>query len=274
MKTIIVLTALAISCIFFFSETVMAWDELITNDTAKLVESGRVFIDGKLMYRTASKFYDGDSKSQDLAENMSYMSIPLRGKYSISDEVQTFAIIQVTSADDGVDSNTGIGDIWLGAKWAVRPDGLITIRGALDLPTGDDNKNLGKTGGFGLDAGFLTGIQNGPIDLNGQFGLRYNAKSSDTDIEPGVCVYLDGRAGYNFTEQISGKIGLEFMSWGESKVNGTTSKNSEVNWLEVSIGPRYKFNETIALFLDATYDILGKNTPLSTGAIIGFVYGY
>ena len=274
MKPIIVLTALVMTGSSMFSETAMAWDELITNDTSSIKETGNVSIDGTLMWRSASKFYNQDSKSQDLANDMTSMSLPLRGKYCVSDFVQTFAIIQIISTDNGVDSNTGLGDIWLGAKWAVMPDGLFTIRGALDLPIGDDKNNLGKPGGFGLDAGFLTGITNGPIDLNGQFGLRYNAEDADTKIEPGIGVYLTGQAGYILTEQISGNLGMEFMSWGENKVNNQTDKGSEVNWLELSIGPRYKFNETIALFLDATYDILGKNTPMSMGFILGFNYGY
>ena len=274
MKTLFVFTALAIACIFMFSGTAMSWDGLISNDTAYLTEQGMVSIDASMMWRSASRFYDSDSESMDLGKDISSMSIPLKGKYGINEFVQTFAIIQINSADNGIDSNTGIGDIWLGAKWAVRPDGLFTIRGALDLPLGDDKKSLGNPGGYGLDVGFLTGIRNGAIDLNGQFGLRYNSEDPDTKIEPGICVYLDGKAGYLLTENISGNIGLEFMSWGEGKIDNETDKSSEINWLELSIGPRYIFNETILLFLDVTYDLLGKNTPLSTGAILGLSYNY
>ena len=274
MKTIIVLAALAITGIFLFSETAMAWDELITNDTSYIKESGSVTINGQGMWRTASKFYDKDTKAQDLAKDMTYLSIPLRGKYCINDFVQTFAIVQIISTDDGDKNYSGLGDIWLGAKWAVRPDGLITIRGALDLPIGYDKKGLGKPGGYGLDAGFMTGIKNGPIDLNGQFGLRYNAESADTNIEPGTCVYLAGKAGYNLTEQLIGHFAMEFMNWSDRKVDKIVQKNSGINWLELRIGPDYKFNETIFLRLDLTYDIMGKNTPLSKGVIFCVDYGY
>ena len=275
MKTILVLSALALTSIFLFSETAMAWDELISNDTSYIKESGSVSIDGTVMWRTASKFYDNSSNAQDMSNDMTSMSIPLKGKYCINDYVQTFALVQIISTDNGVDNKQGLGDIWLGAKWAVRPDGLFTIRGALDLPIGDDKNNLGRTGGFGLDAGFMTAIKNiRSIDLNGQFGLRYNAEDADTNIEPGICVYLDGKAGYNLTEQFSCNIGLEFMNWADTKVNNNAVKNSGINWLELSVGPLFKFNETITLFFDVTYDIMGKNTPLSTGAIVGFMYGY
>lgn len=275
MKTILVLFVLAMTSIVLFSGNAMAWDALISNDTSAIKQSGDVAIDGAVMWRSASKFYDSGSKAQDLANDMTAMAIPLRGLYGINEFVQTFAIIQIISRDDGIDSNSGLGDIWLGAKWAVRPDGLFTIRGALDIPVGDDKNNLGNPGGFGLDVGFLTAISNGKsIKLDGQFGLRYNAEDPDTNFEPGVCVYLDGKTRVNFTEQVSGNVGLEFMSWGEGKTNGTASKSSEVNWLEVSAGPRYHFSDTIIIFLDATYDILGKNTPLSTGVIAGFSYNY
>jgi maltoporin len=275
MKTFIALTALTLASMFLYTGTAIAWDELISNDTSYISESGTVSIGGKLMYRTASKMYDQNSKSQDLGNDMTLMAIPLRGKYSVNDFVQTFALIQIISADNGIDSNTGLGDIWLGAKWAVRPDGLFTIRGALDLPIGDDKKGLGKTGGYGLDVGFMTGIRSeSAIDLSGQFGLRYNSEDTDTKIEPGIGVYLDGQVDYNFTEKFGANIGLEFMSWAEGKVNNVTDKSSEINWLEVSIGPNYKFNDKINLYIDVTYDILGKNTPLSTGVIAGFFYNY
>jgi len=42
----------------------------------------------------------------------------------------------------------------------------------------------------------------------------------------------------------------------------------------VRIGPDYKFNDAIALRLDFTYDILGKNTPQSMGVIFCVDYGY
>jgi len=274
MKRIIVLTALAITGSFLFSGNAMAWDELISNDTPQIKQSGDVSIDGTIMWRTASKYYDSGSNSQDLANDMTSMSIPLRGRYGINEYVQTFAIVQIVSNDNGVDTNTGLGDLWLGAKWAVRPDGLFTIRGALDIPTGDDKNNLGRTGGFGLDAGFMTGIINGPIDLKGQFGIRYNAEDADTKIEPGTCLYLDGKAGLNLSKQFSGNVGLEFMSWAEGKTNNVKDKSSEVNWLEMSLGIAYRFDTTYMLFVDGTYVVLGKNTPLSIGGIAGIKYRY
>ncbi len=274
MKTILFLATLAMTSIFLFAENAMAWDALITNDTPFLNESGTTTINAKIMWRTASKEYNADTKAVDLANDVTSMSIPLRGKYCVNDFVQTFAIVQLVSTDDGVNSNTGLGDLWLGAKWAVRPDGLFTIRGALDLPTGFDKKGLGNPGGYGLDIGFMSGKISGPINLNGQFGLRYNAESTDTNILPGICVYLAGKVGYSFTEQLLGHAGLEFMNWDDSKINGVNASNSGINWLEVRVGPDYTFNESIMLRLDATYDILGKNTPQSMGLIFCLDYAY
>lgn len=279
MKTILVLITLTIASIFSFSETALSWDALITNDTSWIKKNdptylGSITINGQMMWRTANKFYNADSKAKDLADDMTLFSFPLRGSYSVNDFVQTFAIIQFLSVDDGVNNDAGMGDLWLGAKWAVRPDGLFTIRGALGLPTGYDKKGLGDRGGYGLDAGFMTGIINGPIKLNGQFGLRYNAESTDTNILPGICVYVDGKAGYHFNDKFNGNVGLEFMNWDDSKTNDIKDPNSQINWLEASLGIGYKWNETIGLFLDGTYDIFGKNTPLSTGFIFGFSYGY
>jgi len=222
MKTIIAFAALA--SMFLFSQTAMAWDELITNDTSTIKEPLHTTINAKVMWRTASKVFDSNSKTQDLAKDMTYMSIPLRGKYVINEFVQTFAIIQLNSFDDGVNSNMGIGDLWLGAKWAVRPEGNITVRGAINLPFGDDKKGLGHPGGYGLDVGFMTGKTVGSIVLNGQFGLRYGSEDTDTKIEPGIGVYLAGKAGYSFSEQVIGHAALEFMSWGEQKLDNKAQK--------------------------------------------------
>ena len=44
--------------------------------------------------------------------------------YIIREDFETFAILPIVSTDDGTNSESGIGDIWLGANYSIIPEGV------------------------------------------------------------------------------------------------------------------------------------------------------
>jgi len=175
MKKVLGLVILTMG-IFLFSTVAMAYDDLITDDTSAVKEVKAMTGKASLLFQTAGDVYDADGEKQELADDTTHIRVPLKFSYVIIDKLEGFAILPIVSLDAGGDSNSGIGDIWLGAKYAVMPDGVFTVRGALDLPVGDDDKGLGNAGGFGIDIAAMTTKQMDAIGLNGQLGIRYNAR--------------------------------------------------------------------------------------------------
>jgi hypothetical protein len=272
MKKAIVLSVFAIMGAFLFTATAMAYDDLITNDTAAVKAPGGLCGSVSLLYTTASKCWDADSKSQDLADDATQLRIPIRVNYGVMDKLTVFGILPYAKWDMGDNGESGVGDIWLGAKYAVMPNGCFTVRGALDLPTGDDKKGLGNAGGFGVDVGAMSMYKMEQINLNGQVGLRYNAEDGDTKYKPGIGIYFDVEGSYSFTEMVDGLAGIEFMTAGDGQVNGKDAKNSGGNYVDLNVGASYKLGEKMGLRGDIIYTIAGKNVNQNMGVLLKFGY--
>jgi hypothetical protein len=229
-----------------------------------------------IRYSTADDAFDQDGEKQDIGDTGTELRIPLMADYVVINNLKAFAIIPFISqnkyaSSDGKD-NSGIGDIWLGAKYAVMPEGLLTVRGALDIPTGDDQKVCGNPGGFGIDVAALTSKKMDKILLNGGVGIRYNTEDSDTKWQPGLGIYLTGSAIYMATEKLPVGVNLTYFNQGDGKYDGNDAKKSVVNWLELAVGTHYLFNETILAGIELEYKLTGTNTPADLGIAIGLGY--
>jgi len=258
MRKGIALAALCMLGALVFSSTAMAYDDLITYDTAAVKAVGGLCGTVGLPYATASKAWNADGDSGDLNDNMTGMSLPVRINYGVMEKLTVFGVVPVFNKwDQGSAGESGFGDIWLGAKYALIP--ALTVRGALDLPTGDDKKGLGNPGGFGIDVAAMSSQQVDKIGLNGQVGLRWNAEDGDTKWAPGLGIYLDAEGVYSFTQAIDGKVGIEFMSAGDGKFNGNDAKDSGGNYLDLKVGGVYKLNEKMNLGANLFYALAGKN---------------
>ena len=258
---------------FLFSASAMAYDDLLSlTHYSSIGEQGSKWGNIGLRYSTAGDMLDKDGEKQSLPNDATGIRIPIWASHTLREKLQVFAILPIVSTDDGTNSESGIGDIWLGAKYAVIPEDCLTIRGALDIPTGDDVKGLGNAGGFGIDIAALTQKQMDKFELQGQLGIRYNGEDSDTKWKPGIGFYLVGRAEYAFTEKIGGIVGLTYFNQGDGEAGGTELKDSKVNWLEISIGGYYSISEDFWVAPVLDYTLTGSNTlaELSIGVYVGY----
>jgi len=258
MRKGITLAALCMLGALVFSTTAMAYDDLITDDTAAVKAVGGLCGSVGFVYSTASKGWDADGNSGDLADNATGMRLPIRVNYGVMDKLTVFGILPVyTSVDPGTGSESGLGDIWLGAKYSVMP--ALTLRGALDIPSGDYKKGLGNAGGFGVDVAAMSAYKMDKIDLNGQVGLRYNVEDG-AKMAPGLGIYVDVEGLYAFTEAINGKVGIEFMTVGDGKIDGNDSPFAKGStYTDLKVGGAYKVNEKCGIGADLFYTLAGKN---------------
>ncbi|MFC1541854.1 hypothetical protein ACFL50_05330 [Candidatus Latescibacterota bacterium] len=120
----------------FISSSAFAFDELITGAHSNVIAPGNFSIGGRLVYLTASDNFDADGEKQELTDNTTSFRIPLYFDYGIMENLSAIAVLPIVSMDMAGQSETGIGDIWIGAKY--RALGMFTVRGALNLGTGDD----------------------------------------------------------------------------------------------------------------------------------------
>ncbi|MFC1607675.1 transporter [Candidatus Latescibacterota bacterium] len=269
MKKVTVL-ALVVIGVIFLSSTVFAYDDLIKNDLGGVGQAGSMWGSIRMLYASAGDMYDADGDKQSLGDDSTDLRVLLKGNYGIMDNLNAFVILPFDKWDMGDAGESGLADIWLGAKYAVLPDHLLNIRGALDLPIGDDENGLGNAGGFGIDVAASTWIR--PTDkfgYRGQLGIRYNGEDGDTKWKPGLGFYLEGGAGYQISEPISLFGGLEFMTVGEGQFDGNDADDSGVNWLELKVGCNYKIKEGMGISGQVLYTLMGKNTDAGFGIFLG-----
>lgn len=250
-----------------------AWDDLVfLTGMAYIGETGRITGSAGFKYSSAGDWYDANGDKQDLADSETELRIPFVGTFTPVRNVQAFAIVPIVNFDDGTDSNSGIGDIWLGAKYAVLPQGMLTIRGALDLPTGDDKKTLGDEGGFGFDIAALTQKPMDSFMVGGQVGVRVNAEDGDTKLKPGVGIYANGYVDYAFTPRIPGWFRLTYFSRGDGEYDGMELADSNVNWMVLDVGGAVAITDMVQAGADIAYTLAGTNalTDVAFGLFVSY----
>lgn len=261
--------------VMFAASTAFAYDNLITNDTSAVQGAATMKAEAAVVYTSASKCFDKDSESVDYADDMTGLQIPIKFRYGVMDKLEAFGVLGVLNKwDQGDFGESGVGDLWLGAKYSVMPEGLFTVRGAVLIPLGDDEKGLGNAGGFGIDVAAMTAKQMDAIGLNGQVGVRYAAEDSDTKIQPGFGIYIDGEGSYAISEALKAQLGIEVMTTGDSKVDGNDAKDTGTMSIELNVGGAYTLAENMALKADVLYNLAGTNTDQYFGVLVAFQYGF
>jgi len=260
---------------FLFATTAFAYDHLITNDTAKIMDQGAIKAEASVLYTTASKAFDADGESVDLPDDATRLMIPLKVRWGckLVPGLELTAILPFEKWDMGDAGESGIGDLWIAGKYGLMPEGVLTLRGAVDVPLGDDEKGLGQTGGFGIDVAAMTQKQLSMIKVDGQVGLRYNVEDGDTKIQPGLGIYLDGEGSYALSEVLSLQAGVELMFVGDSKWDGNDVADSAANQIEINVGAMYSLNEKMCIKGDVLYNVAGKLTDQYFGILVRLAYG-
>jgi hypothetical protein len=253
----------------FFYAGAFAYDDLVTNDAAETNAAGEIRASLGLVYLTAAKTFDSDGESVDLAKDSSQLRVPLKVSYGIRDRFTLFAVLPYASLDNGSKTTSGIGDVWLGVKYRLLPENLLTLRGTLDLTVdSDDASGPGNPGGPGIDLALMTIQRMDRIGLDAQAGFRVNGED-ENKFAPGTGFYLDVVGGYSFTEAFQGKAGLQFKSVGDGKMNDATVKSGN-HTLDLTVGAAYRINERMDVRGDILYTLAGKNVPRNFGVALAF----
>lgn len=267
--------AILLAAVLLASTSAMAFDSLITNDTSAVQGAATMKAEAELLYTSASETFDSESEAQDYADDMTMLVIPLKFRYGVMENLEAFGVLTALNKwDQGDFGESGVGDLWLGAKYSLMPEGLLTLRGALGIPLGDDDKGLGNAGGFGIDVAAMTGKQMDAIGLNGQVGLRWAAEDGDSKMQPGLGIYLDGEGSYALTEALKAQLGLEVIMVGDSKWDGNDVKDSGTTSIELNVGACYSVAENMGLKGDILYNLAGTNTDKYFGVLLAFQYGF
>jgi hypothetical protein len=249
----------------------LAYDDLITNDAHSLIADGGVSLGASLLYTTAGKSYDSGGNSADLAKDIAQMRIPLRASYGFSDKINAFIMIPVVVCDDRANRETGVGDLWLGAKYTLLPENLLTFRGALALAMDDDNaKGPGSPGGPGIDVAIMGMKQTGMYGINAQAGIRLNSEDEDK-FAPGLSFYAMAEGSHSLTEAIRGIAGIEFKTAGDGKNDGADAKTA-TSYLDLRLGAEYQLAGKTGLRGDIMYTLMGKRDLQNLGILIRFGY--
>jgi hypothetical protein len=194
------------------------------------------------------------------------------------ENLEVFGILPIVSISKELngEDKSGIGDIWLGAKYAVMPEGALTIRGALDLPTGSDKDGLGNEGGFGIDVAALTAKKMDKFGIDGQVGVRWNAEGPKDagKITPGIGVYVNVEGSYAIMDKLDGFLGIEYAMAGDQKADGTKVDKSSMAVCNLNVGAKYMCMEKCGLRGDVFFPVTAKNTWTGdAGIIISLVIG-
>jgi hypothetical protein len=256
MGYIILVSMIIFICMFAFTVSLMAYDDLLT-DWAGLNTARSLGIQGNIIYGTASKSFDKDGEKFDA--DATNIRIPIFAQYGISDKLNVNATVPIVSTKNG-DTESGIGDIWLGLKYSVLGDELLNARVSVQLPSGDDDKGLGNPGGVGVNVGVHAFKPiNESIILTGQAGLRFAGEDSDTKWAPGMMIYVFPVVGYRVNETITVGAGVEAVMAGDGQMDGTDMDDTGINWIEPWIYGIYTLPNGMECMCSIGNVVSGKN---------------
>jgi len=225
------------------------------------------FVQGYPAYVTASKIYDADGESQDLANNWKGFSFAVRPSYcgTVNNHRWTLsAVVPYASYDLGVgETQSGISDVQVSAAywlWDNRNNNYLSVWFWTDVPTGDDEKGLG-TGQMNLRPGLAYSWDKYPYQVQTSAFYNLRMKNSDTELKPGDEIWANFSVGYSF--QPNFMLGAELeSSWGQDeKLNSVTVTDSKENSFKVGPSVQYQLMPNLGFKVKGLYTAFGKNTP-------------
>ena len=114
-------------CLFSFAGSLMAYDDMM-NYWGGRGNAQELNLNAYIVYMNASQAFDKDGEKFDA--DATNIRIPIKVRYGITDKISALAILPVVSTKNG-NSESGIGDAWIGLKYRVLPEGLLNARIAI-----------------------------------------------------------------------------------------------------------------------------------------------
>lgn len=195
-----------------FAASAGAYDFLYTGDTAMTHDAGSFGVGGNFLYMMADSYYDEEGESQDFddEEKSTHMYIPVDIYYSVLDQLEIgiqpkFLMLKYECCETRADEyeGTGIGDIWVDAKYMFMAEPVMTARVGVKIPVGtapggtgwldEDGEDIALGDGqMDLDGALMFGVPAGPGMFDAAVGYRY--RMAQTEIEP-----VDLRTTFDYT---------------------------------------------------------------------------
>jgi len=226
------------------------------------------YIMGYPAYSTASKLYDSEGNSQDLAENWTGIGFAVRPAYSgvvNNHRWNVSAVLPYQSLDLGQDeTQSGIGDLQFSATywmWDNHGKGHnLSVWFWADMPTGDDEKGLG-TGQMNLRPGLAYCWDKYPYQMQTSAFYNIRMKNSDTEFKPGNELWANWSLGYSFQPNFMVSADIE-SGWGmqEDKVNDVSGTDTKENWFKVGPSAQYQLMPNLGFEVSGMYNAFGKNS--------------
>jgi hypothetical protein len=229
------------------------------------------YMQGYPAYFSASKTYDADGNSQDLAETWSGFGFALRPAYTgvLNNHrwnVSAVLPYQSWSAGPGT-SQSGIGDMQFSAAywlWDNHGKGHnLSVWFWADVPTGDDAKGLGA-GQMNLRPGVAYGWDKYPYQMQTSAFYNVRMENSETTVKPGSELWANWSLGYSF--QPNFMVGAELESgWGmqDDKWNDVTAPDTKASWFKVGPSVQYQMMPNLGFKVKGLYNAFGKNSARS-----------
>jgi hypothetical protein len=228
------------------------------------------YIQGYPAYMTASKSFDNEGKSQDLANNWKGFGFALRPTYygQVNNHRWTVsAAVPYMSVDYGMgETQSGIGDIQASvAYWPLdnyKKWNYLSAWVWADIPSGDDEKGLG-TGQMNIRPGLAYCFDKFPVQM--QVSALYNIRmeNSDTKEKPGNELWFNWSLGYSFQPSLMASAEIESGFGQDSKLDGATLNDTKESWFKVGPAVQYQLTPNLGFKVKGLYNAFGKNTPQS-----------
>jgi outer membrane protein OmpA-like peptidoglycan-associated protein len=245
---------------------------LISKDHGALpIPPGTLHLHGGFFYHDVlNQYFDDDGVAQDdrfypySTHDYYAYGVPLDIGYAFNERWELDATFQLLRWRRGGGTALSFGDTWVKVRRLFEPsDGYrLGPRLAVKLPTGDTVSGLGD-GQADIDVGVVSAKYGGDghFKSNGQLGLRYRLKNSDTDTQPGLLAYAVAEPGWGFgdDQKFILAVPLAFNYFLESKTAGAGNEDEGYGFA-AGIKPTYRFNEKASLDLTVLYPIAGDNT--------------
>lgn len=278
----------ALAVAFILTVFVLVSADVYTEcDYGRLNSTKGVYLGTLAGFNTASSIFDNNGDSQSGAD-ISYTQIPIRAGFAFNQYWTAYFLLPLGQYHaEGADSDFGLSNPWLVAKW-VRPSGSgfylgprlgfrfpfasSTAENSGDkIPLGDKN--------FAIDLGVVgrSHPESRAFRLDTSLGARYYTEASyDIDgfsykYQPGFFYYVMAEPGFAWgrSKDLASYVVLRYEGSGDSKSEGSSNSDSFFHF-DAGIKQDWMMDDNNCLELRGVYTVMGKNYPQYFQIALGY----